>query len=248
MNRGLYTAAAGMLAGVTRQETVTHNLANVRTVGYKADRASLTDFPSLLLAEIRGGKAVSEVGRAGTGITLAALTTDFQDGPMNLTDHPLDFAVAGEGFFRLQTPDGTRYTRDGRFRIDADGSLLSADGYYVLGADGPIVLPDGPVAVSQSGTIFVDGEETAQFSLARFDDLTTLNKESQTMFSAPGGGEQLIDVANTQVYQGYVEGSNVDTAQMATEMTTILRAYQFSQQMVQFQDRINSTVIEVGRV
>lgn len=249
MFRGLYTSTAGMLAGVTRQESIVHNLANMRTIGYKSDRVSMTDFPSLLLTQIRDGEQGPEVGRLGTGITKAAIVGDFQDGPISLTDHLYDFAVAGEGFFQVQTPDGVRYTRDGRFHIDENGSLLSENGYPVLGANGPIVLPQGELTVSQTGTVYVNGAEVAQFSLVRFDDLTGLVKDDQTNFSAPGGGAQVIPVAQTKIYQGYLEGSNVDVAQMATEMTTVMRAYQFSQQMVQMQDRINAkSVSQLGAV
>lgn len=249
MIRGLYTAAAGMLAGLMRQEAVTHNLANVRTVGYKAERTALVDFPSLLLTQLKNGHPGPQVGRAGTGVSLAALATDFSTGPLKLTDHPLDFAVAGGGFFRVQTEDGIRYTRDGRFHRDVDGQLLTANGYYVLGVDGPIILPEGELTVTSTGNIFVNDALVGQFNLARFDDLSELVKDGQTTFTSRGAEPALLEAEAIQVYQGYLEESNVDTAQAVTEMTSLLRAYQASQRLVQFQDQINGQAVnELGRV
>jgi len=249
MDRGLYTAASGMIAGLLRQEAIVQNLSNMRTVGYKADQTTTKDFPSLLLSQVRGGKASTKIGNLGTGVSLASLTTNFEDGPLKLTDHPYDFSIAGEGFFRVQTPNGVRYTRDGRFHTDADGQLISSDGYPVLGPDGPITLPQGPIAVTAAGVIFVDDEAVGQFSLAKFNDLTTLEKEGQTLFNDPNSDAEIMAPEDVQLHQGYLEDSNVDVTQMITEMTTVLRAYELSQHMVQIQDRVNGqTVSELGRV
>ncbi len=250
MIRGLYTAAAGMLTGLFRHETTVHNLANVRTAGYKADRATTTDFPSMLLTRIRNGEAGPEVGEMGTGVSLGSLTTDFSEGPMKLTDHPFDFAIAGEGFFRMQTPDGVRLTRDGRFHRDVDGSLINAQGHYVLGENGPITLPQGELVISGQGAVYVNDEFVEQLSMATVDDMTTLLKDGDTMFNTRDGQEaQIMATEEIQVYQGYIEDSNVDVAQVVTEMTSALRAYQASQKLIQYQDQINSkSVSEIGRV
>ena len=249
MDRGLYTAASGMIAGLSQQEALIQNLSNMRTVGYKADEVTVKDFPSLLLAQVRGTKTVSKVGEMGTGVAMANLTTNFDSGPLRLTDNPLDFAIAGDGFFQLQTEDGVRYTRDGRFHLDGDGRLVSADGYPVLGENGDITIPPGDLAVSSSGAIFVNDEQIGQLSLVKFDDLSVLKKESKNLFSASDGSAQAMDATEIQVNQGYLEDSNVDVTKMITEMTSVLRAYQLSQHMVQVQDRINGRAAsEIGRV
>lgn len=253
MIRGLYTAAAGMLSGLLRHETIVHNLSNVRTAGYKADRATLTDFPSLLLNRISGGQPGPEVGRAGTGVSLSVLATDFSAGPISLTDHPLDFAIGGDGYFRVETPDGVRYTRDGRFHLDADGRLMTATGYPVLGPDGPITVPStgGELTATPGGQLFLDDAPVGQLSLARFDAEggVALIKDGQTTFASQGAEPELMDAGEVQIYQGYLEESNVDAAQAVTEMMTVLRAYQTSQRLVQLQDRLNGQAAnELGRV
>lgn len=250
MIRGLYTSAAGMLSGLLRHETIVHNLSNLRTVGYKADRVTLTDFPSLLLTQINDNQPGEEVGRAGTGVSLGSLTTNFSDGPLKLTDHPFDFAVAGDSFFQVQTPDGVLYTRDGRFHRDAaDGRLMTADGYPVLGTNGSIVLPEGQVTSTPNGQLYVNDTYVDQLSLAHFDDPTNLLKADQTLFKNRGPEPQLLTGTEAQVYQGYFEESNVDASQVITEMMTVMRAYQASQRLVQFQDQINGQAVsELGRV
>ncbi len=249
MSRGFYTAASGMIAGLSQQEALIQNLSNMRTVGYKADEVTAKDFPSLLLVQVRGTKTVSKVGELGTGVAMANLTTNFDAGPLRLTDHPLDFAVAGDGFFQLQTENGVRYTRDGRFHADGDGRLVSADGYPVQGENGDIIIPPGDLAVSASGAIFANDEQIGQLSMAKFDDLGVLTKENKNLFSAPDGAARTMDATEIQVHQGYLEDSNVDVTKMITEMTSVLRAYQLSQHMVQVQDRINGHAAnEIGRV
>jgi flagellar basal-body rod protein FlgG len=249
MIRGLYTSAAGMLSGLLRHETIVHNLANIRTAGYKADQATLQDFPALLLTQIEAGEPGPEVGRAGTGVSLAALTTDFSEGPMKLTNHPFDFAVAGEGFFQVQTPEGVRYTRDGRFHRDVDGRFITAEGYPVLGANGPITLPEGQLTATPNGLLFVNDVLIDQLSLVNFDDPANIIKAGDTLFASRGAPPPILPAAETQVYQGYLEDSNVDASKTVTEMMSVLRAYQASQRLVQFQDQINGQAVsELGRV
>jgi flagellar basal-body rod protein FlgG len=249
MFRGLYTAASGMLVGLKRQEAIAHNLANMQTVGFKSDQAILADFPSLLLTRMHDEKIGPGVGRVGTGVTLSAITTNFRDGPLKLTDHPFDLALVGDGFFQVQTADSVRYTRDGRFHRNAEGQLVTADKFSVLGENGPINLPAGELVVSSSGEIFVGGSFIDRLSLVRFDNLTDLIKDGQTNFLSRGAEPQLLPLDNTNIYQGYLEEANVEEAQVIAEMSSVLRAYEANQRMVQFQDQINGrTVSEIGRV
>ena len=252
MIRGIYTSAAGMLSNLFRHETIVQNLTNVNTIGYKADAATVTDFPSLLLARLKGDRPGPMVGDAPTGVSLAQVNTDFSDGPLQLTDSQYDFAITGDGFFRLQTPDGERYTRDGRFERDVEGYLVNADGYQVLGANGPIQLPassTGELGVTTRGTIYLDDAQVGQFSLARFEDMDDLVKESQTTFSSREENPELMAAADVKIYQGYLEGSNTSASRELTEMMSVVRAYEASQQLLQYQDQINSqSASELGRV
>src|SRR3954469_8731661 len=130
MDRGLYIAAAGMLAEQVRQDQIANDLANASTPGYKADRTTQRSFGSLLLNNSVTG---ARVGSQSTAVQVDTITTDFTPEPLKATGEPLDFGITGDGFFALQTAQGTRYTRDGQFTTDAQGGLTAATGDRVLG-------------------------------------------------------------------------------------------------------------------
>lgn len=249
MTRGVYTAATGMLINLFRHRTVTHNLANLQTVGYKADHVVSGEFAPFLIQQRTGEAAGEPIGTVGAGTESEVVLTDFGDGSLRLTDRPFDLALTGAGFFQTQTPDGVRYTRDGRFQRDAQNRLVTATGHLVLGPNGPIVLPAGQMAVTRQGEIFVDGEFIDQLAIVRFDDTGQLVKDGNTSFVNDGAVAELVPTGEVQVHQGYLEASNVDVTRETIEMMSALRAYQFSQRLIQFQDRINEQAVnQLGRV
>jgi flagellar basal body rod protein FlgG len=163
--------------------------------------------------------------------------TDFTPGALRLTGQPLDLAIEGPGFFRLRTPGGERYTRDGRFLRDAQGNLVTVDGYFVLDDNGqPIVLPEGTVSVAADGSITVDGRAVGRIGLAAFaDPAAELQRDLPNTFAAraaPSGQE------SGRIAQGYLEMSNASPAQLMTQMVAVGRAYEAAQQMVQTQDEL----------
>jgi hypothetical protein len=151
MDRGLYIAASGMLAEQIRQEQIANDLANASTAGYKADRTAQSTFGDLLLANSGTGDVI---GRQSTAVQVASIETDFTPAAARDTGEPLDFAITGEGFFAVQTPQGVRYTRNGQFALDAQGRLVTARGDLVLGRGGaPIASRDGKVDARLIGVV-----------------------------------------------------------------------------------------------
>src|SRR3954447_1204957 len=144
MDRGLYIAASGMLTEQLRQQQIANDLANTATPGYKADRTAQRSFGDLALVNKLTGAAV---GSQSTAVVADQVVTDFTPQPSRDTGEPLDFAITGEGFFAVQTADGTRYTRDGQFTVSAQGRLVTAHGAPVLGRGGQ------PIAVGKEGTV-----------------------------------------------------------------------------------------------
>ena len=120
MNRGLYVAASGMLAMQARQDQLSNDLANAATPGYKQDRTAQKAFGELLVRNVQGNQ---QVGTMAAGVRLEEQTTDLRAAPLRPTDEPLDLAVDGEGYFGVQTDQGVRYTRNGRFASAADGTV-----------------------------------------------------------------------------------------------------------------------------
>ena len=120
MERGLYIAASGMVAEQMRQDQIANDLANASTPGYKADRVTQRAFADLLLSNTATGQAV---GGLTTGVAADRMVTDVSPQPLRDTGEPLDLAIAGDGWFGVQTAQGTRYTRNGQFTAAADGTL-----------------------------------------------------------------------------------------------------------------------------
>lgn len=252
MIKGLYAAASAMIAGVNRQKILAHNAANMDTPGFKQILSSLQDFTSTPVmyppGDGDGVSPVSYLGDLGLGVASAPETTDYEGGPLNMTEHPFDLAISGPGFFHVRTPNGDRYTRDGRFQRDAQGQLLTQDGFAVLDKQGnPLTIPEGDFAVRPDGTISVNGQAAGQLGLAAFNDpRTELTRDDTNTFAAQGAPtSQTVG----EVQQGYLEASNVNASQLMTQMISVARSYEAAQQMVQNQDELlGRTISTLGRL
>jgi flagellar basal-body rod protein FlgF len=198
--------------------------------------------------DAQDGDVLQYIGSLGLGVESAPEVTDFTQGPLQTTDNDLDVAIDGPGFFRVETPDGERYTRDGRFLRDAEGQLVTVDGFYVLDDNGQhIQLEDGTVEIAGDGSITVDGEEAAVLGLAEFDDpAAELTRDGNNTFAASGqpNGEN-----TSLIKQHALEGSNASASQIMTQLVEVLRTYQAAQQMVQNQDELlGRTISSLGRI
>jgi flagellar basal-body rod protein FlgF len=211
MDRGLYIAAAGMLAEMTRQDQISNDLANAATPGYKPDRASQKSFSEVLLANTKTGQTI---GPLGTGPRIEQQVTDLAPQPLRDTGEPLDLAIAGDGFFAVQTSRGVRYTRDGAFQAGADGTLTDQLGNRVLGADGR------PVKVAADGT--VDASKVGVFALRG-----TPVKQGDSYFTGTAAG-----AATGQARSGALEASGVDSARTMVDMIASLRAFEAGQKAI----------------
>ena len=123
MDAGLYIAAQGMLAEQVRQTQLSNDLSNASTPGYKPDQAQQQSFDSLLLQNTATGQPI---GSLQTGVTINKVVTDTSPAPLHSTGQPLDFGIAGTGYFAVQTAQGVRYTRDGQFSTNAAGQLVDS--------------------------------------------------------------------------------------------------------------------------
>ena len=139
MMRALYTAATGMIAQQYNIDTISNNLANVNTTGFRKNTAHFQDliYQNLRAPGTPVGASVVPVGQdVGLGVKVGASEKSFTQGVLQQTSNPLDLAIEGDGFFQVTLPDGTAaYTRDGSFKRDANGSIVTADGYLLSAAD-----------------------------------------------------------------------------------------------------------------
>jgi flagellar basal-body rod protein FlgF len=226
MDRGLYIAASGMLAEQIRQEQIANDLANAATPGYKGDRTAQRSFGDLLLANSTSGAAV---GRQSTAVQVDAIETDFSPRPARETGEALDFAIAGEGFFAVQTAQGVRYTRNGQFSLDAQARLVTAQGDPVLDRNGrPVVAADGKVDPRVIGVVA----------------LTNPRKEGDSLVSGTPAG-----AAAGTVRSGALESSGADAARSMVDMIASMRAFEAGQKVIQAIDEtLGQAASKVGAV
>ena len=225
MERGLYIAASGMVAEQMRQDQIANDLANASTPGYKADRVTQRAFGDLLLSNSVTGQPI---GGLTMGVGLDRMVTDLAPQPLRDTGNPLDMAIAGDGFFAVQTPQGVRYTRNGQFTESAAGTLTDQLGNAVLGRGGQ------PVSVGADG--HVAAADVGVFALAN------VAKQGDNLFTGTTAGQ-----ATGTVRTGALEGSGVDPARTMVDMIASFRAFEAGQKAIQtIDDSLHKTATQVA--
>ncbi|MCB0345859.1 MAG: flagellar hook-basal body protein [Bdellovibrionales bacterium] len=250
MDRGLYTAASGGLARTRELDIVSNNLANVNTVGFKAQRIithqqSFSDTLASTLSD-NDPSAQGDFDRT-PGVVTAGTVTDFSQGPIRNTENPLDVALTQPNtFFVVNTPEGETYTRAGNFTLDAERNLVTADGMAVSGGGGQITLPPGKVTIRDNGAITVEGEQVAALRVVRIDDLKSLERTDGARFKLAGGG-QAEGIDNPRVIPGAVEMPNFNVVEAMVQMIDTQRAFESYQKSVRTIDELNEESLRVAR-
>jgi flagellar basal-body rod protein FlgG len=211
MDLGLNIASAGMLAEQVQEDQIANDLANASTPGFKASSSVQQSFGSLLLQNTATGHSV---GSIDLGVEVSKGQTNLSQGPMQQTGRPLDFAVAGAGFFAVRTPNGTQYTRNGQFSVSSSGLLVDQYGNDVLSQNG------GPIQVGAAGTV-------PTTALGLFN-LTNPSQLGNNNFS----GRAAAGRASGSVSSGELEGSGIDPIQAMVRMEASLNAYTAGQQTI----------------
>lgn len=208
MDTGIYVALSKEL-GILRDVNVTaNNLANMATTGYQGDSLLFNDY--LVKTPLREN-TVAYTNDIGT-------YRDTSQGPLQATGNPLDAAILGTGYFVVQTPLGTRYTRSGNFKVNQGGILVTLEGYPVLDqTNQPISFDENDRAISirDDGSISVDGAARSTLNIVQFDNEHLLEKAGNTMYKtdAPAKPAQNFTIAG-----GMTEGSNVKPVMALTHM------------------------------
>jgi len=217
------------------------NLANVSTAGFKKDRVS---FAALL----QGAKQTGETG----GINYARVRTispDFSQGSMETTARPLDVAIDGPGFFKVQKDDAIFYTRAGRLMLDNNGIIKTEDGFTVLGAgDSPLQVDTSlgkDIVIAETGEISVNGEQGGgRLQVFAIENQQQLVKVGHSLYKLPQGGDQPL--AEYRVLQGSLEVSNVNMMEEMTAMIASQRAFEAHTKVIEGYSRIGEKQDELG--
>ncbi|MFK7160716.1 flagellar basal-body rod protein FlgG [Marinospirillum sp. MEB164] len=252
MHPALWTGRTGLQAMDTKLSTISNNLANVNTVGFKRNRAVFEDLlyqAQRLPGAQNGDNTTLPTGlQLGTGVRVVATQRQFTEGSLEVTNQPLDIAINGRGFFRLQMPDGeVSYTRNGQFHLDADGRIVNSNGFPL---EPEIVLPqntnsitigrDGVVTITQAGENN-NPQEIGQVELVDFINPAGLLALGNNVFAETAGSGAPIDGVGGEngfgsVEQSMLELSNVSAVEELVDMITTQRAYEMNTKVVSAAD------------
>ena len=245
MIQSLYTGASAMTSQMRNIDSIANNIANISTTGFKKSRV---DFKDALY-----GRMISPVDNSaarnlerGVGVGVMQTMRVFSQGSLDQTGGSLDFAVEGEGFFTLQTPNGdTVYERGGSFHVsvEAEGNyLVNSAGYYALDNNGQRVRlegSDGDVMVQENGEIaFRNSPARTQLGIVTFSNPAGLEGVGQSMYRVSENSGEAVAADKFRIHQGYIEASNVDLGEEMARMVRAQRAYQFASRCISTADQM----------
>ena len=242
MDNSLLVSLSHQLAAYRAMDVIANNIANASTPGFKREAAKFEEFITMMRpAEGQTGpQSVSFVKDAG-------VMRDTGQGNIEQTGAPYDVAIAGPGFFAVQTPAGMRYTRDGHFSLDANGNLVTSQGYQVQGDGGAIAITpnDGDISIAPDGTIssVVNGvgNQLAKLKVVDFANTAALVKQGANLYST---GQTPTTPANINLRQGALEASNVQPVIEISHMIEVMRAYEATASLSKSQEDMMRQAIE----
>lgn len=228
------TAIIGALRQETRFNIISNNLSNIQTVGFKKE---IPIFKSTL------NQALKKVGQDLEN----SIFVSFRQGEFQETGNPFDFGIDGEGFFKVETPFGIRYTRAGRFKLNQDKLLTTYEGYPLLGRGGPIKIEGQNITVEQDGAVKVNGNLVGKIDLVTFKDLKTLKKMGHHLFFVEG--EEEVVVLTPRILQGFLESSNINVIEEMVQLMDAFRSYESCIKVIQSQDEMDSNIVNnLGKI
>ncbi|MCP5366036.1 MAG: flagellar basal-body rod protein FlgF [Hyphomicrobiales bacterium] len=223
-------------AALRRQmAVVANNIANMNTVGFQGERMMFVDH----LVRSRGGERL--LGEKLAFTRDIATMRDTAEGPVRQTGNPFDLAVRNGAYFVIETPQGERYTRNGRFQLDEAGQVVTQHGFPVLTeGGGPLILApdDREVTISRDGTVATRNGELGRLRVVKFENEQQLRPVAGGYFQAPPDATPTADEpARRDVVQGALEDSNVQGVVEMTRMIEVHRAYDTVRKLIEVEDQ-----------
>lgn len=260
MISALWTSATGMNSQQTNIDTISNNLSNVNTSGFKKSNINFADLIYTNMKE--AGTPNAQGAEVPTGIEIGhgskvnSTQKIFTQGNIKNTDAPLDMVIEGDGFFRVQLPDGNfAYTRDGSFKRDSNGNVVTSDGYQL---DPGFQIPQEAtdISITSDGTVNakVDGEneQLGQIQLYRFSNPSGLSSEGRNLYSQTVASGEAMQGTPGQagfgtINQGFLEMSNVKVVEEMVNMIAAQRAYETNSKAIQASDEMLQTANQLKR-
>ncbi len=213
MRIGADIAALGSMQQQKRLDVIANNIANVDSPGFKKDNVLFSDF------------------------VYQTTQTQMDQGTVRTTGDPLNIALVGEGFLRVQTPEGVRYTRAGNLTLNRDNTIVTQDGYPVLGQGGPIAVPDsenrGQIRIESNGQIYDGNDDIGKLDIVQFPKESRLEKTGNSYFKPVKEDDAPAPAVDCVVQQGALETANFTVVEEMTRMIDTLRVFEAYQRTMQ---------------
>jgi flagellar basal-body rod protein FlgF len=242
MNRGLYTAAGGMLSGQQWLDVVATNLSNANTIGYKRDEVA---FEEAMLFQVSTGAGRGKpLGDLQSGPTISNVATVWEAGGNQATGNGLDVAItSAKGMFAVEGPDGIKYTRAGAFKLDGERFITDMNGYRVLDAN------QRPIQVTDPGVIKISNDGTVQIQDKAFGKVAVWNGEfkklGSNLYNAQGNTPTLE--SQPVLTPESIESSNVNVVSTMIEMIQVQRIYELAQRSVMTHDEMTGKLVQAAQ-
>ena len=238
MSEILPQVSSSINALMREYETITNNMANINTAGFKRRSNA---FSKSLQEQMKG------VDRYTPGSIELNSSLDFSQGNISETGRPLDFAISGKGFFVIETPNGPLYTRNGIFQTNQNRQIINSQGQIVAGEGGPITIPSdvgiSQVNVSSDGSVIVGGITIGKFQLVDFkDNEAKLVPTGDSCYQMPDNNIQPVAAENIIVKQGSQEVSNVKMIDELVDMIMVSRLYEANMKFVAARKEVASSI------
>lgn len=246
MSNGFYTAAQAMLLQQRRLNTISNNIANVKTNGYKKEETVISSFQENLLYRIENNQKI-EIGSVSNLQGIDEINFRFDIANLEDTNRSLDIALVSEGFFTVKTNNTVFYTRDGSFNIDSEGYLVTSNGARVQGLKGDIRVMDDSFVVNETGQVRNSKGQILDTLLIKApNEQSNLIKMDNGYFSETSGKMQTI---TPWVIQSMLENSNVDVTEEMTQLIEVQRNFQSVANALKTIDGLNARAVsEIGKV
>ncbi len=237
---GIYTVVSGATAEEKRLGFISNNLANALTAGYKSTRPV---FEAVL------SSSIIETDQAdSTFVGIYDPHVNFAEGALIESGSKLDAALQGDGFFVIQTAQGSRYTRNGQFSLDSTGKLVTRDGEAVAGEGGDILVTGKHISIERDGSVYSDKSPVGKIKVVRFPTKEFLRPVGNSLFENVNPVDQELPATNCSVNQGFHEGSNVEVLKEMIDMIACTRAYEAYGKVQQAFGDMENKLQEVARV
>jgi flagellar basal-body rod protein FlgF len=239
MDNSLYVGLSKQIVLQRQLDIIANNIANSDTAGFKVEALAVTEDPQAPAFTLGGPAPVKFVMPNG-------VIRNFGQGALRKTDSQFDVAIDGQGFFKIQTPVGERYTRDGRFRMDEAGRLVTQGGSPVLddgGGEINLSPEKGQLTISPDGTLSQGTQRIGKLGVVTFSNLSTLEKVGDNLMQNTSN-QQGVAAPDAKLRQGMLEGSNVNPILEVTRMIEVSRAYEQMAKMMDSQATLSTQAVQ----